>query len=242
MEQPVIRHPDLQPNNIFVSPSLDIMNVIDWQHSVILPLFLQCGIPKNLQNYGDPISDSLAVPRLPVNFNLLDEREQFQETVILRKRQLHYHYFEETTMHNPVHQAALTSKMSILRRKMFHHASDPWEGDNISLQADLVELHQNWSCFSDLPCPLSFKKRQTEEILRLNNEQQDADAQLTACYGAVGVGTEGWVPTEQYEKAKQRAAKFKADAFATEDDGDVADDALSEQHWIFDDFDEEEYE
>jgi hypothetical protein len=50
------------------------------------------------------------------------------------------------------------------------------------------------------------------------------------------------VPAEQYKEAKKRAVEFKADAFATEDDGDEEDDALAEKHWIFDDFDEEKYE
>lgn len=39
--RPVIRHPDLQPNNIFVSNKLEIKGLIDWQYSTILLLFLQ---------------------------------------------------------------------------------------------------------------------------------------------------------------------------------------------------------
>ena len=41
--QPVLRHPDLQPNNIFVSDDLDIVGLIDWQHAAVLPLFLAAG-------------------------------------------------------------------------------------------------------------------------------------------------------------------------------------------------------
>ncbi len=59
LHRPVLRHPDLQPNNIFVSNKLEIKGLIDWQHSTVLPLFLQCGIPQSLQNYGDEISESL---------------------------------------------------------------------------------------------------------------------------------------------------------------------------------------
>lgn len=74
--RPVIRHPDLQPNNIFVSNKLEIKGLIDWQYSTILPLFLQCGIPQSLQNYGDEISSSLQTPALLSNFDKLEEIEQ----------------------------------------------------------------------------------------------------------------------------------------------------------------------
>ncbi|QQK42180.1 kinase-like protein [Penicillium digitatum] len=90
--RPVMRHPDLQPNNIFVSDKLEITGLIDWQHSVVLPLFLQCGIPNSLQNYGDEVSESLQIPCLPDNFNNLEEREQFEQAELLRRRQLHHFY------------------------------------------------------------------------------------------------------------------------------------------------------
>ena len=49
-----IRHPDLRPNNIIVSRSPDsslrIVNIIDWQHTSILPPFFLAGVPPKLQN------------------------------------------------------------------------------------------------------------------------------------------------------------------------------------------------
>lgn len=56
LTRPIIRHPDLQPDNIFVSDNLDLTGLIDWQHCTVLPLFLQCGIPGSFQNYGDDVS------------------------------------------------------------------------------------------------------------------------------------------------------------------------------------------
>jgi hypothetical protein len=69
MIRPSIRHPDLQPNNVFVSQNLEITGLIDWQHCAILPLFLHAGIPGSLQNYGDTVSESLETPQLPANFD-----------------------------------------------------------------------------------------------------------------------------------------------------------------------------
>lgn len=36
--RPTLRHPDLSPNNILVNDDNEIFDMIDWQHTVILPL------------------------------------------------------------------------------------------------------------------------------------------------------------------------------------------------------------
>lgn len=140
LTRPAIRHPDLQPNKIFVSDNIEVTGLIDWQHSVTLPLFLQCGIPNTFQNYGDSVSESMTLPELPGNFNKLNEREQFAHVLLLRQRQLHHTYVMATAKRNPVHYNALVYDPDMLRRKLYHHASDPWKGDNVTLKADLIQL------------------------------------------------------------------------------------------------------
>ncbi|KAJ5981941.1 hypothetical protein N7451_012041 [Penicillium sp. IBT 35674x] len=240
--RPVIRHPDLQPNNIFVSDDLEICGLIDWQHSTALPLFLQCGIPKSLQNYGDEISESLQIPSLPDNFDELEEMEQYQQADIYRRRQLHYLYVQLTAKLNSEHYEALTANLNTLRRRLFHHASDPWEGDNVTLKADLVTLSKKWrelDCNMKAPCPISYSVEESIECLRLEQAQSEADEQLQACQEAIGVGNEGWVPIGQYDEAKKRERKLRADALeAAESDQQRA---ILQANWIFDDFPEEDY-
>lgn len=242
LHRPVIRHPDLQPNNIFVSDKLEINGLIDWQHSTVLPLFLQCGIPQSLQNYGDEISESLQTPSLPRNFDELEEIQQFQHTELFRKRQLHYLYVKLTAENNSEHYNALTYHFNTLRRRIFHHASDPWEGDNIALKADLVTVSRNWEEVTldrRSPCPIFFSDDESSECLRLAHEQSDADKQFQACQEAIGVANEGWVPVAYYDEAKERERKLKADAL---DAAETAEErARIEENWIFDDFCEEEY-
>ncbi|KAF1943375.1 hypothetical protein EJ02DRAFT_502228 [Clathrospora elynae] len=249
LARPTLRHPGLQPNNVFVSDDLNITGLIDWQHWAILPLFLQCGIPNSLQNYGDSVSDSLTPPQLPHNFDELSESEQFEQVMLLRRRQLHYFYVAATAKFNPTHYDALTYDFSILRRKLFDHASSPWEGDNVSLKTDLIHLERNWSNITTSssstnndarpPCPIAFSEDEVSESLRLNAAQADADEQLQACRDAIGIGPEGWVTSEQYNEIKGRESKLKADALeAAESEEERL--RLCE-HWIFDDFDEEEY-
>ncbi|KAH7130487.1 kinase-like domain-containing protein [Dendryphion nanum] len=249
LTRPTLRHPDLQPNNIFVSDDLSITSLIDWQHSSILPLFLQCGIPNSLQNYGDSISESLIPPELPRNFDELGETEQHKQVMLLRQRQLHYFYFAATAEFNSTHYNALAHDFSLLRRRLFHHASYPWEGDSVTLKADLIFLEKNWpnimvsnSSMHDSarpPCPIVFSEDEVNECLRMNTAQIEADEQLQACRHAIGIGTEGWVPLDQYNEVKQRECKLKADALEA---GESEEERLRLcEHWMFDDFDEEEY-
>ncbi|KAF9493683.1 hypothetical protein BDN71DRAFT_1067027 [Pleurotus eryngii] len=62
-----IRHPDLQPNNVFVSWSPDsgcnVVSLFDFQHTSILPMFLLAGIPQRFQNHADSVSQSMTCSR-----------------------------------------------------------------------------------------------------------------------------------------------------------------------------------
>lgn len=243
--QASIRHPDLQPNNIFVSKDLEITGLIDWQHCAILPLFLQAGIPASLHNYGDEVSESLQEPRLPLNFDQQSETEQLQQVLLLRKRQLHYTYVKETLSLNPAHGRVLMDRFSTLTRKLFRHASEPWEGDSSPMNADLVELNRHLSGTDPdarttrSGLPFEFSEEEARETLSLAHAMETADGQFQSCLEVVGVGPEGWVPVEQYADARQRAQQLKADtlqeAESEEERSQIRD------HWIFDDFDETEY-
>lgn len=215
LTQPTIRHPDLQANNIFVSDDLDVTGVIDWQHSNVLDLFLQSGIPDSFQNYGDEISESLQTPTLPSDFDTLDEAEQSQQAELFRRRQLHYLYVKSTAEMNSSHYGAIADNFNTLRRRLFHHASDPWEGDNITLKADLITLSRSWTRFSPTTagqCQISFSEAEVVESMRLFEAQSEADEQFHACQEVIGVGSEGWVPTAYYEQAKRCERRLKADS------------------------------
>ncbi|KAF1932981.1 uncharacterized protein M421DRAFT_399461 [Didymella exigua CBS 183.55] len=121
--------------------------------------------------------------------------------------------------------------------------------DNITLKADLIELEQNWSNITTLNlntsnnakpvCLISFLEDNVKHYLHLNAVQIEADEQLQACRNAIGIGPEGWVPLDQYDEIKQRESKLKADALeAAESEQERL---MLLEHWIFDDFDEDEY-
>lgn len=72
----------------------------------------------------------------------------------------------------------------------------------------------------------------------MEHAQLEVDEQFQQCKEAIGVGSEGRVPNEYYEDAKECERKLKADAL------DAAETDEERQHlidnWLFDDFSEGE--
>ncbi|KAG2366298.1 protein kinase subdomain-containing protein PKL CAK Fmp29 [Suillus spraguei] len=240
-----IRHPDLQPSNIIVSrlpdSNLHIVRLIDWQHTSILPLFLLAGIPQQLQNYDDIASQSITRPLLPEKLDDLDETQQSREMELYRRCLIHYHYVKNSEECNKLHYAALTDPMGVLRRRLFCHASDPWEGETLMLKVALIQATENWETLTGRgpPCPVVFNPDDAREMMKLNAKQEEADESLEACRAVIGFGPEGWVPTEHYEEAMALSKKLKKDGLAAAESEEEQ--AQVAAHWPLDDMDEEEY-
>jgi len=71
----------------------------------------------------------MTLPSLPENFDELDETERTEAEEVYLRRLVHYHYVTDTEECNELHHAALTDPMCVLRGRLFHHASNPWEGE-----------------------------------------------------------------------------------------------------------------
>lgn len=182
--------------------------MIDREHSTVLPLLLHCGIPDSVQNYGDQVSEYLQAPTMPDNSSELNEREQVEQVELFRRRQLHYLYIHLTGKITPEHYDALTSETNTLRRRVFfHHANDPWEGDNTTLKAELIPLCKTWPQLDhngSQSCPISHPDDESDECLRLAQAQAEANDQLRVCQDVIEVGSERWVPLSQYEEERRR--------------------------------------
>ncbi|KAH9873194.1 hypothetical protein J1614_005592 [Plenodomus biglobosus] len=244
---PVLRHPDMQPNNIFISEDYKITSLIDWQHAIVLPTFLAAGIPNSFQNYSDPESRFFTPPHLSAHLDSLDDFERAQAQEQFRRRHVHFFYLGFTQRLNQRHWHALEEETDILRRRIFDHAGEPWEGLNTPLQYDLVQVSQNWSKIASLTdqhrfmptCPVSFTHEEAERIDALDDSHRDADGDVETINELLGIGSDGWIPNDRFETAKCKAAEIRQQALASaEDDPWLRE--MSERHWPFDDFDEEE--
>ncbi|GAQ10811.1 hypothetical protein ALT_8132 [Aspergillus lentulus] len=208
LSRPILRHADLQPNNILVSVPFEVVSLIDWQHCSILPLFLQAGPPKYFQNYGDAVSEDLIKPQLPSDFDQLGENEQEAARIDFQQRQLHYYYFAATAKFNDDHFSACTVDEVVLKPQLFQHAGDPWEGDSVTLKADLIRVVQNWErlyASTVSVCPLHYSPEEIDECLRLEEEQRLADDDMEKSRNCLGVSGDGGVPTESGGVGKRDA-------------------------------------
>jgi hypothetical protein len=198
LSRPTLRHPDLNPHNLFVSEDFTITGVIDWQHSSVLPLVLQAGIPATFQKFGDEVSRSLKMPRLPESFETLGEADQQKALEQHRKRELHYYYFISTFKHNKPHYNAMKPGSTMPKQKLVEYASVPWEGDNISLKAELIRAIQNWPVLAtdnangSVPtCPIDFPDGEVAECLSLQDEQYLIDVNMEKVRDRIGISTDG---------------------------------------------------
>lgn len=243
---PILRHPDVQPNNIFINEDHRVTALIDWQHATILPTFLAAGIPNSFQNYNDVESRSFTPPHPPAHLESLDEFERTQAQEEFRRRHVHFFYLGFTQRLNQRHWRAIEDEIDILRRRTFDHAGEPWEGLNAPLLYDLVQVSQVWDKIvtsdhdgTTPSCPVSFTQEEAERIDALDDSHRDADGDVENIDELLGIGSDGWTPHERFESAKSKAAEVREQALASADDDPWLRES-SERHWPFDDYDEDE--
>ncbi|WEW58617.1 hypothetical protein PRK78_004085 [Emydomyces testavorans] len=202
---------------------------------------------KTLPNYGDEESDNLVEPQLPQNFNALDSDEQAAAKELYRRRHTHLHYISATEKSNPNHLRAWTHPEVFLKQKLFQHATDPWEGDNITLKADLIRATQRWPNLlsesgyletSPPPlCPLSYEQEEIDKCFEIEAEQILCDKDMEKSRMAIGVAEDGWVPPGMYNVVKEKSEDFKKEVLmAAEPEARE----MIERHWPFADRDEDE--
>lgn len=133
----------------------------------------------------------------------------------------------------------------MLRKRLFVHTSNPWEGDNVTLKADLIEVANNWShivgtALSETAksCPISYSQNEVAECSQIYKKMQEVEEQFGAAKECLGVGSEGWVPNERFHISKAMAANMKDDALRFAESNFERD--MLQRHWPFDDQDEDE--
>ncbi|KAG6848010.1 hypothetical protein H0H93_004203 [Arthromyces matolae] len=254
-----IRHPDLADSNIKVSkdPSsglLRIRSMLDWQHAVVLPLFLHAGMPSFIQNEEDEVSRSMVEPKLPdasaSDFDHLSKEDQEWERELFRRRLVHYNYNLSTAVYNKIHHKGLVYPFNAFRRRIFNHAIVPWEGETIKLQYALMEMVDGWGRFTskddaDEPCPVVFTEEEKASAEKLYRAVQAAEKNEKMLMEYGGYAEETWVPAAHYEEAMAFGREIKRVTLqgAREDEETTEEGyAAMEKNWLLDDMDEEELE
>jgi hypothetical protein len=86
---------------------------------------------------------------------------------------------------------------------------------------------------------VSFTKEEAERIDALDDSHREADGDVANINDMPEVAFDDWTTNDRYESAKAKAAEVREEALASADDDPWLRE-MSERHWPWDDYDEEE--
>ncbi|KAI2983818.1 hypothetical protein CBS147344_7546 [Aspergillus niger] len=158
---------------------------------------------------------------------------------IHRRRVVHFLYAALTKRLNQDHYDAIFDQSVILRQRLFKSAGTPWEGESVSLRAELIRSISNWSAnvqTTDIAPPVEYPEDVVRETFDLDMQQKEADVAMEQMRHALGVDVLGWVPNEGYEAARRLACDMKVQMLEA---AETPDEVIAiRDHFPFDDFDE----
>ncbi|EAU34264.1 hypothetical protein ATEG_05195 [Aspergillus terreus NIH2624] len=204
VSKPVLWHPDLHADNIFVNPNnpTEIVSVIDWQAVNLSPLFLQARHPRLIE-FDGPIPEGLQSIELPDNFEQLSPEEQLEAKKLRAAQSLYKLYEIQLIRQCPEIYRALQFRDSLPVQIMGLSGSIFSDGEPV-VEGMLMRLEEQWSTHvgSSVPCPLSFSElerdRQREDEALWNRSVVLMDEFLTRV-GAYR-GWDGWVYHDNYDQ------------------------------------------
>lgn len=164
---------------------------------------------------------------------------------VMRKQLVYFVYAAYTGRLNRVHFDTLLDHSLIARQELFECVNISWEGDSISLHAEMIRVLQDWSKLADRDDalasastpPISYSNSTIRQILDLDARQEECDSAMQTMRDAAAVDIQGWVPDDEaYAAAKEATESFrhKVLELAETEQERVA----FRDHFPFDDFEE----
>ncbi|RAQ44152.1 hypothetical protein AFGD_012537 [Aspergillus flavus] len=218
----VLWHPDLHTENIFVHPDRpsEIMGIIDWQSSELLPLFDQARQPYFL-DYDGPALTTLEPPPFPDNFDQLDPAEQARAQALYLKMSLSALYRRFTYVNNEKLFRAMKFRETQSFDMMLFAQNILVDGEAL-YQSRMLELEKEWSGLPGVcatgspPIPFQFSAEEANSI------EEDASGAIRAMElmrdlrQSVGERwpEKGIVPPDQYDQVKAHLEQAKAEMIA----------------------------
>ena len=241
LNQPILRHPDLTPGNIFISPETGrITCLIDWQHAVIQPNFLAAGYPRAFEN-PDVLRGKLVEPKLPENITSLTAEAQAAAHELYRKRYLFYVYRALNGHFNTDHLAALRDPLLQLRQLLVDRAGHQWGGNLVTLKGAIIPTTQFWNLLPDVEkteCPIHFSQVELDKFAETEEDWLKMSITVEQWRHRVCCMTaEGWVRNEEYEEAKAKLDALKEEIWS-QCEGDEEDMHAFKTGWLFRDREE----
>ncbi|CZT50041.1 uncharacterized protein RSE6_10961 [Rhynchosporium secalis] len=214
-------HPDLHLDNLFIDPStLQITSVIDWQSTLAIPLYYQCGVPKMVRHSERVSLDLSTFPKLPDNFNDLDEDEKELARKMHKSEHLHQYYLRITKRDNPKHWTALQLHDDV-RVQPVRIVQQVWHDNTVFfLRRALLRIVARWEslCPGAGPCPVNPEEDASAYNSELGNREFVSDV-LNLMQKTCGLHPDGTIFPSKYDEVQAELERLKAVGLeAAEDD------------------------
>ncbi|KAL4787341.1 hypothetical protein BJX76DRAFT_363661 [Aspergillus varians] len=212
-------HPDLHAENIFVHPERpsEVVGIIDWQSSEVLPICDHARQPYFL-DYDGPPSTALDPPAFPDNFDQLDPAEQARAQDLYLKMSLSTLYRRFTFSINKPLFKAMEFRQTVSFEIMLFAQNLLVDGEAL-YQSRCLDLEKEWASLPGVqasgnpPFPLQFTAAEADSIeedasnaVRGMELMQSLRQSLGELWPEKGV-----VRPEQYDDAKRGLKLAKAE-------------------------------
>ncbi|KAJ5799273.1 uncharacterized protein N7518_001341 [Penicillium psychrosexuale] len=212
-------HSDLHTENIFVNPErpTDILGIIDWQSTELLPLFEHARQPYFL-DYDGPFVEGLEPPTLPENIGELSSAKQLETKRLYINMSLSALYRNLTYRDNPVLYKAMEFRQTRCFEMMLLAQNLLVDGEAL-YQASALDLEKEWpdipgvQAFGNPPFPVQLSASEVRSLevdvsgaIRGMELLADVKNSLGELWPEKGV-----VRHDQYDDTKKRLNQAKAE-------------------------------
>lgn len=200
LSKPVLWHSDSHAGNIFVSPEnpSSLLGIIDWQSTVIGPLFLQSHFPVFLKP-PKHYTPGYHIHELPENFDQLNE---YDKQLALRDKQLATDCKAyEMNILNKNKEAHNALGLNRNLWDPFYQCSRYSPSTASSLRDRLINVSENWSTLgmpTECPFTLDYDLEKHREEMETESEYSQLQ-ELVETY--TGARDDGFVFPDQWEEA-----------------------------------------
>ncbi|KAJ7641632.1 protein kinase subdomain-containing protein PKL/CAK/Fmp29 [Roridomyces roridus] len=240
-----IRHRNVHGDNILVSRSsdgtLNIAAVIDWYHTVILPVFLLSYMPYGFGDFTVPLSRVMATP---ADYNESTDPGAEERKGEYQRHLVNHHYLEQVEKHNPLLYRCLEdTSVNLIRRELFRLAGQPWGADPLPLKMTFIAAATQWKSLRGVghaSCPIKFDMEAMGKTMEAYEYYGKVMTEMSQLQLMCNIATDNFVEEEGFKVAVERGRIAKQNALldAMHGDGGGMFPELI-KNWPFDDFNKE---